>query len=290
MHSERQRGQTCQPYAPLFFYYVQKEVLLTAALMPHFTTYRGRSVVLERKMKMMIVFGIILHMSRQTSAGAESVLLPFRVPTDRLGGDTVEWRRSYPEPVIKVHVFQNSSDQPGEQDWLWRSRTKMDEDPLKTGDLSLTLKHPTKRDSGMYGCFILRQGKLLRAKTFNLKVKVQQVEVDSGKEFVLLPCRTTDHLPADARVETRMDEDLLKTGDLSLTLRDPALAGTYTCRVYSRDGEILMEEKVKLLFRHQQLLHNLCCKSAYCIPFLCCHRFIEHSPLKKMLLLFITLW
>ncbi|XP_017165392.1 uncharacterized protein LOC108167072 [Poecilia reticulata] len=214
--------------------------------------------------------------------GAESVLLPFKETLELLAGDKVEWRRYDLEPPIKVHVYLNGSDQPGELSRLYRNRTKMDADPLKTGDLSLTLRRPTKRDSGDYQCVVLREEKLLRVKYFSLKIKVQQVKVESEMESVLLPWKAKVHLPEDATVEwkdrydnivhvyengsdqpteqkpayrnrTKMDEDPLKTGDLSLTLRRPKDDGTYICRVYSRDGEILMEKQVELRFRCQQV-------------------------------------
>ncbi|XP_023201834.1 uncharacterized protein LOC111610929 isoform X2 [Xiphophorus maculatus] len=215
----------------------------------------------------------------EVEEGAESVLLPFRVTSDLLGGDRVEWRDSRGRTV---HVYQNGSDQPGEQKQFYRTRTKMDENLLKTKDLSLTLSRPTERDAGGYRCKVWRDGKILRRKHFFLKVKVPKVEVEPGVESVLLPCRTTENLDGDVKVEwrdeyddvvhvyqngsdqseeqnqiyrtrTKMDENLLENKDLSLTLKYPADSGLFTCRVYSRDGEILMEKQVQLKVKDQQV-------------------------------------
>ncbi|KAL4009289.1 hypothetical protein ACER0C_003141 [Sarotherodon galilaeus] len=83
--------------------------------------------------------------------GAESVLLPFQT-TANLPRDTeVMWKRHEPE-YMKVHVYENGSDHPDKQDKHYRGRTKMKKDLLTTGDLSLTLQHPTEGDSGRYGC------------------------------------------------------------------------------------------------------------------------------------------
>ncbi|XP_019206974.1 myelin-oligodendrocyte glycoprotein [Oreochromis niloticus] len=88
---------------------------------------------------------------------------------------------------------------------------------------------------------------------------VYNVEVDSGVESVQLPCKTTVCLPKDAKVEwtdgyrkvhvyendsdqpeeqhpfyrdlIRMKRNLLKIGDLSLTLKYPTVTNTYTCTV-----------------------------------------------------------
>ncbi|XP_038164521.1 uncharacterized protein LOC119798926 [Cyprinodon tularosa] len=213
-------------------------------------------------------------------SGEESVLLPCRT-SDYLPGDArVEWmdRRDR-----KVHVFEKGSDQPEEQDQLFRTRTKMNEDLLRTGDLSLTLRYPTERDREIFTCRVYsKEGNILMKKDVQLKVKVPQVEVESGEESVLLPCRTRDNLPGDARVEwmdwfyrkvhvfengfdqpeeqnqlfrTKMNEDLLRTGDLSLTLRYPTDEdrGTFTCSVYSKEGNILMKKDVQLKVKVPQV-------------------------------------
>ncbi|XP_047442104.1 uncharacterized protein LOC125008817 isoform X2 [Mugil cephalus] len=209
----------------------------------------------------------------EVDPGAESVQLPFR--TTELPGDTrVEWTDIFD---MKVHVYENGSDRPEEQDQIYKNRTKMNENLLETGDLSLTLKYPRDGDNYTYTCRVYdKEGEILKIKQVELRVKVLQVEVDSGAESVQLPFITTE-LPGDTRVEwmdifdmmvhvyengsdhpeeqnqiyknrTKMNENLLETGDLSLTLKYPRDGDnyTYTCRVYDKKGEILMMKQVKL--------------------------------------------
>ncbi|XP_038554128.1 uncharacterized protein LOC119887417 [Micropterus salmoides] len=106
----------------------------------------------------------------EVEEGAESVLLPCKT-TDNLPEDATVWWRHY-DPYKTVHVYQNGSDQPDQQDQVYRDRTEMKEDLLRTGDLSLTLKSPTVRDGGRYDCGVLnKKGVLMREKRVNLRVK-----------------------------------------------------------------------------------------------------------------------
>ncbi|XP_071330775.1 uncharacterized protein [Trachinotus anak] len=217
---------------------------------------------------------IIRGLCVKVEEGVESVQLPFKTTPHLSEDNRVEWTKS----SMKVHVYQNSSDRPEEQAQVYRDRTEMKEDLLRTGDLSLTLKYPTVRDTGEYTCRVYKDGHLLREKPVTLKVKGQcrQVEVEEGEESVQLPFKTTPHLSEDVRVEwrdrynrkvhvyqnssdrpeeqaqvyrdrTEMKEDLLRTGDLSLTLKYPTVRdrGVYTCRVY-KDGNLLRKTTVTL--------------------------------------------
>ncbi|XP_038550824.1 uncharacterized protein LOC119884496 [Micropterus salmoides] len=106
----------------------------------------------------------------EVEEGAESVLLPCKT-TENLPEDATVWWIHY-DPYKKVHVYQNGSDQPDQQDQVYRDRTEMKEDLLRTGDLSLTLKSPTDRDGGRYDCDVLnKKGDLMREKRVNLRVK-----------------------------------------------------------------------------------------------------------------------
>ncbi|XP_032445634.1 uncharacterized protein LOC116736883 isoform X2 [Xiphophorus hellerii] len=238
----------------------------------------------NRDGKILMKKQVQLHVRIQqvvVESGAESVLLPCRATKNLPGDAKVEWTD---KDSKKVHVYENGSDQPRKQNQFYRTRTKMDENLLETGDLSLTLKHPTIGDQTFYTCSISNwDGVILMVKQVKLLVKGQhQITVDSDMESVLLPCRTTDHLPGDARVEwikspdrkahvyengsdrpgeqsqfyrtrTKMDEEPLRTGDLSLTLRWPTDGDSeiYTCKVSSRNGVVLMKKQVQLNVKGQ---------------------------------------
>ncbi|XP_035985838.1 myelin-oligodendrocyte glycoprotein-like [Fundulus heteroclitus] len=97
------------------------------------------------------------------TGGAEFVVLPCRTSTKLLEKTLVYWTRSEPE-FNTVHVYSNTSKDQNKEDSLYRGRTKLNEDLLRTGDLSLTLSYPTERDSGTYICTVYRDEDILRWK------------------------------------------------------------------------------------------------------------------------------
>ncbi|XP_019211324.1 uncharacterized protein LOC109200266 [Oreochromis niloticus] len=203
----------------------------------------------------------------ELDSGVESVQLPCKTTVNLPKDAKVEWKD---KKNRKVHIYKNCSDQTGEQHHFYRERTKMKRNLLEPGDLSLNLKPPTDTDT--YTCTVYSsRGTILMKKEVLLIVRVPQVEVESGVESVQLPFKTTLHLPKDAKVEwkdkgsrmiyvhqngsdqpeeqhqayknrTKMNEDLMKTGDLSLTLKYPTDWDnrTYTCTPFTKFLRILM--------------------------------------------------
>ncbi|XP_041842213.1 butyrophilin-like protein 1 [Melanotaenia boesemani] len=106
----------------------------------------------------------------KVTEGAESVILPCRTTPDLPKDVTVEWTRSDPD-FMMVHVYPNTSKDFMKQSKFYRDRTEMYEDLLRSGDVSLTLKHPTDRDTGSYVCTVYRDKDILRQKVVLIHVK-----------------------------------------------------------------------------------------------------------------------
>ncbi|KAK5610671.1 hypothetical protein CRENBAI_001558 [Crenichthys baileyi] len=128
----------------------------------------------------------------EVEEGAESVLLPFTTTPELPGNARVAWINSK-ENI--VHVYKNGSDHHEEQDQFYRNRTKMNEDLLRTGELSLILRRPTDGDSGEYRCRVWRTGEVLRMKTVQLIVKAPTVQVQNQPEDIRTRSSSTDPTP-----------------------------------------------------------------------------------------------
>ena len=114
------------------------------------------------------VFSPVLQV--EVDSGEESVKLLCRTTINLPENAKVEWRDSGDR---KVHVYQRGSELPEEQHQRYRVRTRMEEDLLETGDLSLTLKYPTDRDSCIYTCTVSSRERTILTKHVMLTVKGQ---------------------------------------------------------------------------------------------------------------------
>ena len=123
-------------------------------------------------MQLMSVFVVLSVSQVEVEEGAWLVKLPYRTIVPLPPCVTVEWSRCAPEPM-KVHQFQNGNNNLVRQDEFYCSRTEMERDPLRTGDLSLALRDPCNRDSGTYICTVYKDGEVWTQKVVRLQVKGQ---------------------------------------------------------------------------------------------------------------------
>uniref|UniRef100_A0A8C6KCJ5 Ig-like domain-containing protein n=1 Tax=Nothobranchius furzeri TaxID=105023 RepID=A0A8C6KCJ5_NOTFU len=110
-------------------------------------------------------------------AGQESVSLPCKTKTRLPLDATVEWRRIDTDTV--VYTYPNNVQHDHAQHESYQECTEMIENPLRTGDLTLTLLGPCPSDSGLYVCTVLKEGRKLKQKIVSLTVE-GQLELSVG--------------------------------------------------------------------------------------------------------------
>uniref|UniRef100_A0A671TQ09 Ig-like domain-containing protein n=1 Tax=Sparus aurata TaxID=8175 RepID=A0A671TQ09_SPAAU len=134
-------------------------------------------------LQLVLWFIVLSDYQVEVEEGAESVKLPCKTVIHLPKDVKAVWTDS--DNDTTVHVYQHGSDQPEEQNQVYRDRTEMKKDPLETGNFSLTLKNPKHTDTGRYECSIYNQdGNTVRGKTVQLEVKGQYE--DTGQRSLIL--------------------------------------------------------------------------------------------------------
>lgn len=139
-------------------------------------------LLLVLSVQLMLWFVVLSAYQVEVESGAESVQLPCKTTVHLPKDVRVEWRVGQ---FRTVHVYQNGSDQPEEQDEFYRNHTEMKRNFLKTRDLSLTLKHPTDEDNTTFICTVYsRDQNILMKKPVQLRVKGQRCPSDSYNKII----------------------------------------------------------------------------------------------------------
>ncbi|XP_067380323.1 myelin-oligodendrocyte glycoprotein-like [Channa argus] len=120
---------------------------------------------------LLLLSGLSISAGVEVYEGEESVLLPFQVSESDSSGSTVMWNRFGLTFRSVVHFLKPEGEHLSDQDPQYHGRTSMRTDALQTGDLSLTLRKPTNRDSGTYTCTVRRRGQELSRTTVHLLVR-----------------------------------------------------------------------------------------------------------------------
>ncbi|XP_056224975.1 matrix remodeling-associated protein 8-like [Seriola aureovittata] len=85
-----------------------------------------------------------------TAAPGQTVSLPCRAARDT-DITVVEWSRAEPEPE-HVFLYRDKKPDPQNQSPSFQNRVELRDRQMKDGDVSLTLKNVTRKDSGRYEC------------------------------------------------------------------------------------------------------------------------------------------
>uniref|UniRef100_A0A669DB60 Ig-like domain-containing protein n=1 Tax=Oreochromis niloticus TaxID=8128 RepID=A0A669DB60_ORENI len=160
------------------------------------------------------------HALVEVVEGSESVILPCKTTPDLPEDTRVEWTR-FDRELMMVHEYSNRSDHLRNQDDRYCDRTKMNKDLLRTGDLSLTLKYPTERDSGGYICTIYRDKDILRQKVV-LQVKGQTCQSSKVMLFLYF---STEPFPSWAKALLLLLVLLVVSGGLLFYFRHYFMSG-----------------------------------------------------------------
>ncbi|XP_058479658.1 uncharacterized protein LOC131455840 [Solea solea] len=124
------------------------------------TVYDKKRIVETRQVELKVKDAVV-----EVESGAESVWLPFQTTPNLPDDAMVHWWHDNLEACL--HFYPDSS----KQKLGYRDRTEMNVEPLRTGDLSLTLNRPIAGEAGTFICEVFdTQPRLLREKRIRLTI------------------------------------------------------------------------------------------------------------------------
>uniref|UniRef100_A0A673A8I8 Ig-like domain-containing protein n=1 Tax=Sphaeramia orbicularis TaxID=375764 RepID=A0A673A8I8_9TELE len=113
------------------------------------------------------IFLHLFHSFVEVEEGKEFVVLPFITTPESLDGVEVRWFYYEDDECKELLVYPKGSVEHHDD---YRNRTEMNENPLGSGNLSLTLSDPKDTDSGKYRCYVKKNNNIITMKTVLLKV------------------------------------------------------------------------------------------------------------------------
>ncbi len=117
----------------------------------------------------MLCFVVLSAHDVEVEEGEDSVKLPFQTTGDLPADVQVSWRCfiGNGEDILNIFVYKNGEETRHD---AYRERIRMENDMLRTGNLSLTLMNPRDEDMQTYRCIVKNKGGyFIRLKTVKLK-------------------------------------------------------------------------------------------------------------------------
>uniref|UniRef100_A0AAY5KTR3 Ig-like domain-containing protein n=1 Tax=Esox lucius TaxID=8010 RepID=A0AAY5KTR3_ESOLU len=178
----------------------------------------------------------------------DDVILPcFLRPSTSAVDQTVEWQRRDLTPK-EVHYYSDGRDNPDVHNPVYKGRTRLFEEELKSGNMSLKLTGVKHTDNGFFTCFVPKLVSTVKTSVIQLIVgAVSQpvISVVGPKDYgVVLKCDSGGWFPKPEMTWVDSDGNILPDGS---TETETDSEGRYTVR-----GHVTVQKTDMFTCRVQQ--------------------------------------